>query len=120
MPGSPLQIELHLTTGEKIAGEISEYEAIQTKLGLTGSVIIAGDPTPRERATMTIATALAYRMEKGEGFFTLTDPDGRFWIVRAESIVAAVVRDPDDVGGTRQLGFLAPPDGPDAPASGAT
>ncbi len=105
---SPIEIHLELANGVQIDADVAEEDVIRDQLGLTGQVLVRKEATPRERAMSIAAMAIAYRIEKGDGFFALTDRDGRFWLVRADVIVAGAVRDPDDPAATRRPGFTPP------------
>ncbi|MHB8958482.1 MAG: hypothetical protein ACYDAN_02535 [Candidatus Limnocylindrales bacterium] len=105
---SPIEIHLELVSGLQIIGEVAEEDVLREQLGLAGQIAARPDATDRERALSIAAMAVAYRMERGEGFFGLTDREGRFWIVRADTIAAGAVRDPGDAAATRRPGFTRP------------
>ena len=105
----PIVVEVVLSTGQRISGPAKIADVLESQMGLAGEVLSNRPQTDRERALSIASTAVTYRMEKGTGFFTLYDQDGRWWVVRASNIVAASISDPQDPDAPRRVGFIPPP-----------
>jgi hypothetical protein len=100
-PRAAYQLEFIVAGGQVVIFEVSMDEALAHALKRGPR---SDDLTEREYAIRGLITVIFDRLEKGAGYFTSTDVDGRFWIIPAVGVLAASVKDLVEPG-TRRVGF---------------
>lgn len=101
----PFTIELVLSTGDHVVGDLGVDDILKFQAGMPGNVTFREQPTDdRDRAMNILVVAMDYHLER-DGEFGMNDRDGRYWLVRTRNIVAVALTDPTGVRTTRSIGF---------------
>jgi hypothetical protein len=102
-PTTAYRMEVHLVGGETVVCDLPAEGAERLAKQNPGFRVPAEESDEALGIARMLYTMLLYRMQKGEGFYQLTDLDDRQWVFRAEAILAFNVRAPKG----RTLGFEA-------------
>lgn len=87
------RLEIHLHGGTTIVCDLPATDAqglAEANFGLQ----VPDEPEEARAIATMIYTLLLRRMDKGTGFYQLTDLDGRQWVIRADTILAFNLRPP--------------------------
>ena len=101
----PFTIELVLSTGDHIVGDLGVDDILKFQAGMPGNVTFREQPTDdRDRAMNILVVAMDYHLER-DGEFGMNDHEGRYWLVRTRNIVGVALTDPTGARAARPIGF---------------
>jgi hypothetical protein len=97
------EVEIHLVNGHVIREDLSEDKA--KELMSSRAFIWRDGMTEDDKQAAAIFTILAFRLDQGDGFLSITEADGRTWLIPTKAILTFNIKDRRDPGGLRQVGF---------------
>lgn len=101
----PFSIELVLSTGDHILGDLGPDDIVRNQVGMPGNITFREEPSDhRDRAMNILVLAMDYHLER-DGEFGMSDREGRYWLVRTRNILAVALHDRTGARAPRAIGF---------------
>lgn len=100
------EIEVYLADGQSVKEQFTEAEA--RELMTSKAFIWKAGMSEEDKQAAAIFTILAHTIDKGSGFLSMTDTQGKTWLIRTNTIVTFNLKDLKEPGSTRQPGFGSP------------
>ena|SRR5436190_6262302 len=102
--GKPFHVQVVLVGDYTLTAIVTEQEA-EALYEKNVSGRIGPDQDRRKELGRVVYSILIVRLNKGSGFLTLWDVEGRHWIVPAKNVLAASFEDPEEVRDEPRFGF---------------
>lgn len=92
-------LEIHLTTGVVVSCDLPKTGAAELARSNPGVGMPPDEPDEGRAIARMVHMMLMHRIDKGSGYYSLTDVAGRQWTIPAQAILAY------NIGKAKSLGF---------------